>query len=424
MGAALQALELDKVSKRYRLGKIGSGTLSGDLQRYWQLMRGGEDPHLPLGSEAGSGSIWALKDVSLKVAQGEVLGLIGKNGAGKSTLLKLLSRVTIPSSGRICLRGQLSSLLEVGTGMHPELSGRENIFLNGAILGMSRSDIAARFDDMVDFSGCATFIDTPVKRYSSGMKVRLGFSVAAFLEPDIMVVDEVLAVGDAAFQKQAIARMQEVSSRGGRTVIFVSHNMASVRSLCTRAVWLDAGQIRLQGAVEKCISEYLGYASAPGRRSYDWHRDDAPQCPELRLCKARLSSPGKGDSAALSTDEDLLVQVVVEARQELDHLDCTLQVHSETGIFIAASSSMMQSKGGAIRAGESMEFLCRIPAHFFNQGVYRLGLLLVRDKNKTCLRLDDLFQISLATAPRARDSWMGTPASLLLPNFDWKSQKS
>lgn len=256
-------LKVENISKQYRLGVVGTGTLSHDLNRLWHKVRGKEDPYLTVGAVndrsavASSDYVWALKDINFEVKQGEILGIIGKNGAGKSTLLKILSRVTSPTTGSIKTRGRIASLLEVGTGMHPELTGRENVYLNGAILGMTKAEIASKIEEIIDFSGCEMYIDTPVKRYSSGMRVRLGFAVAAFLEPDILVVDEVLAVGDAEFQKKAIGKMQDISNTSGRTVLFVSHNMAAVRNLCTRTVVLKNGAITFKGETNEALQYYL-----------------------------------------------------------------------------------------------------------------------------------------------------------------------
>ncbi|WPY97915.1 ABC transporter ATP-binding protein [Christiangramia sp. OXR-203] len=256
-------LKAENISKQYRLGTVGTGSLQHDLNRWWHTLRGKEDPYLKVGgvndrsTKATEDYVWALRDINFEVKQGEVLGIIGKNGAGKSTLLKLLSRVTAPTTGSIKTKGRIASLLEVGTGFHGELTGRENIFMNGAVLGMSRAEIKNKLDEIIAFSGCEKYIDTPVKRYSSGMTVRLGFAVAAHLEPEILVVDEVLAVGDAEFQKKAIGKMQDLSTGEGRTVLFVSHNMASVKNLCSRAIQLKNGQVCKEGDVEKVIEHYL-----------------------------------------------------------------------------------------------------------------------------------------------------------------------
>ncbi len=259
------AIEFDHVGKQYRLGLVSTKTLSHDLDRWWKTaVLGKEDPYLKIGetndrSQAGNSEyVWALRDIDFKIEQGDVVGIIGKNGAGKSTLLKLLSKVTGPTTGVIRARGRIGALLEVGTGFHPEMTGRENIYMNGAIMGMTKHDIAQRLDEIISFSGCERYIDTPVKRYSSGMTVRLGFAVAAHLEPDILVVDEVLAVGDAEFQKKAIGKMQDVSRGEGRTVLFVSHNMASIRKLCHNGVVLKNGQVDFMGTADDCVDYYIG----------------------------------------------------------------------------------------------------------------------------------------------------------------------
>lgn len=264
----MKAIEFNHVGKQYRLGLVSTGTFSKDLNRWWAMnVRHQEDPYLRIGetnvrSQKGeSDFVWALRDINFCVEQGDVVGIVGKNGAGKSTLLKLLSRVTAPSIGEINICGRIASLLEVGTGFHPEMTGRENIYMNGAIMGMTKAEITRKFDEIVDFSGCERYIDTPVKRYSSGMKVRLGFSVAAHLEPEILVVDEVLAVGDAEFQKKAIGKMQDVSKGQGRTVLFVSHNMAAVRSLCQKGVVLRDGMTDFIGTADEAINHYLNTSS-------------------------------------------------------------------------------------------------------------------------------------------------------------------
>ena len=260
----MTAIEFENISKQYRLGLVSTGTLSHDLNRFWQtkvLRR--EDPYLKVGEvndrahKGASEYVWALKDINFKVEQGDVVGIIGRNGAGKSTLLKLLSRVTAPTTGTIRARGRIASLLEVGTGFHPEMTGRENIYMNGAIMGMSRAEITRKLDEIVDFSGCERYLDTPVKRYSSGMTVRLGFAIAAHLEPEILVVDEVLAVGDAEFQKKAIGKMQDVSRGEGRTVLFVSHNMESIKMLCSKGIVLQNGSIAMTGSAEDCVNHYI-----------------------------------------------------------------------------------------------------------------------------------------------------------------------
>ncbi len=256
-------IEFNNVGKQYILGTIGTGTLSQDLNRWWANIRGKEDPYLKIGEtndrtqKGDSRFVWALRDINFKVEQGDVVGIVGKNGAGKSTLLKILSRVTSPTTGDIKIKGRIASLLEVGTGFHPEMTGRENIFMNGSIMGMTKAEIKSKFDEIVDFAGVAKYVDTPVKRYSSGMMVRLGFAIAAHLEPEILVVDEVLAVGDAEFQKKAIGKMQDVSKGEGRTVLFVSHNMAAVKSLCDKGLVLQNGMISYRGSIDQSLLFYL-----------------------------------------------------------------------------------------------------------------------------------------------------------------------
>ncbi|MDP1842843.1 MAG: ABC transporter ATP-binding protein [Sediminibacterium sp.] len=256
-------IKVENLSKQYRLGDVGTGTLSHDLKRWWYKTRGKEDPYLQIGetndraTKGVSDYVWALKDINFEVKAGEVLGIIGRNGAGKSTLLKILSKTTTPTTGSIKVKGRIASLLEVGTGFHPELTGRENIYLNGAILGMTKREIQSKFDEIVDFSGVERYIDTPVKRYSSGMYVRLAFAVAAHLEPEILIVDEVLAVGDAEFQKKALGKMKDVSEKSGRTVLFVSHSMPTIKNICNSAFLLVDGTVYMQGTSDEVVDSYL-----------------------------------------------------------------------------------------------------------------------------------------------------------------------
>ena len=304
------AIEFEHVSKQYRLGLVSTKTLSHDIRRFWITnILGKEDPYLKIGetndraSKGTSEYVWALRDIDFKVEQGDVVGIIGKNGAGKSTLLKLLSRVTGPTTGTIRAHGRIGSLLEVGTGFHGEMTGRENIFMNGAILGMSRAEIQAKLDEIIDFSGCERYIDTPVKRYSSGMTVRLGFAVAAFLEPEILVVDEVLAVGDAEFQKKAIGKMKDVSQGEGRTVLFVSHNMASIKQLCKTGIVLENGMVKYTGGTNDAVNFYLdgyvsdvddvSFADCEGFKSF---RNDDGSSRELEILSVERLSPYKMDT--------------------------------------------------------------------------------------------------------------------------------
>lgn len=257
------ALKAENISKQYRLGQVGTGTLSHDLNRFWHQIRGKEDPYLKIGeandraTKGDSDYVWSLRDINFEIEQGDAVGIIGRNGAGKSTLLKLLSKVTKPTTGKIYTNGRIASLLEVGTGFHPEMTGRENVFLNGAILGMTRKEITRKFDEIVDFSGVERYIDTPVKRYSSGMYVRLAFAVAAHLESEILIVDEVLAVGDAEFQKKCLGKMGDVSKGEGRTVLFVSHDLNAVSQICNTGILLNKGIVEYNGKIRETVATYL-----------------------------------------------------------------------------------------------------------------------------------------------------------------------
>lgn len=302
-------IKVENLGKQYRLGQVGTGTLSHDLNRAWHRMRGKEDPYLKVGEmndrsvKGESEWIWALKDVSFEVMQGEVLGIIGKNGAGKSTLLKILSQITSPSLGEIKIKGRIAALLEVGTGFHPELTGRENVFLNGAVLGMSKAEITTKFDEIVDFSGVEKYIDTPVKRFSSGMLVRLGFAVAAHLEPEILIVDEVLAVGDVEFQNKCLGKMNEVS-KSGRTIIFVSHNMQAISQLCSRAILLENGTLTYNGDVKDAVKKYLSTSINTAGPVFDLSLlDDRKGNGFARFTKLEIMNKGKSESNFVIGDD-------------------------------------------------------------------------------------------------------------------------
>ncbi|KAA9332264.1 ABC transporter ATP-binding protein [Hymenobacter busanensis] len=319
------AIKVEDLGKMYRLGEIGTGTLSHDLNRWWAKMRGKEDPFAKIGetndrtTKGASDYVWSLKDVSFEVKQGEVLGIIGRNGAGKSTLLKILSRVTTPTTGQIKINGRIASLLEVGTGFHPELTGRENIFLNGAILGMTKAEIRSKFDEIVDFSGVERYIDTPVKRYSSGMYVRLAFAVAAFLEPEILIIDEVLAVGDAEFQKKCLGRIKDVSVNDGRTVLFVSHHLPSVKSLCTQALLLERGVVSVSGQVESVLEKY----QFSGNNKLAGSRYDLPASLPVYVKKwSVISDKNKSDNEHLCYTKDRVVfRIIIVSNKKVNNAE-------------------------------------------------------------------------------------------------------
>lgn len=327
------AIEFNNISKQYRLGLVSTRTLSHDLNRWWTVnVRGKEDPYLKIGEtndrtqKGMSEYVWALKNIDFKVEQGDVIGIIGRNGAGKSTLLKILSKITGPTTGTIKAKGRIGSLLEVGTGFHPEMTGRENIFLNGAILGMTKAEIARKLDEIVDFSGCERYIDTPVKRYSSGMTVRLGFAVAAFLEPEILVVDEVLAVGDAEFQKKAIGKMQDVSSGEGRTVLFVSHNMSSIQQLCKHGVLLKDGMVEKMGDVADVVDYYLSNMKTIN----DFNRNGNGNV---------LAKDFRMNTEKVELGEDLVIDVDLVAQRDTDIVDISFDILDEQGKQIAHVSN-------------------------------------------------------------------------------------
>ncbi len=331
-------LSVENISKQYQLGVFGSGTIGGDVQRWWYKIRGKEDPFLKIGetnvraTKSDSKFVWALKDINFEVKRGEVLGIIGKNGAGKSTLLKLLSRVTGPTTGSIRSRGRMASLLEVGTGFHPELTGLENIYLNGAILGMTKIEIKRKLEEIIDFSGVARYIDTPVKRYSTGMTVRLGFAVAAFLEPEILVVDEVLAVGDAEFQKKAIGKMKEVSEGGGRTVLFVSHNMASVRNLCTKGLVLENGIISYQSTADDAVNYYLKSSSESKNKKELAERKDRTGNGKIRIVNAEFYNKNNDLIEAAISGDFLRLRIHFDINQSVkDKLIVAFSIRDKNG---------------------------------------------------------------------------------------------
>ncbi len=332
-------IEFNNVGKQYILGSIGTGTLSQDLNRWWANIRGKEDPYLKIGEindrtqKSESRFTWALRDINFKVEQGDVVGIIGKNGAGKSTLLKILSRVTSPTTGDIKIKGRIASLLEVGTGFHPEMTGRENIFMNGSIMGMTKEEILSKFDEIVEFAGVAKYVDTPVKRYSSGMMVRLGFAIAAHLEPEILVVDEVLAVGDAEFQKKAIGKMQDVSKGEGRTVLFVSHNMAAVRSLCTRGVMLKNGMIDFMGNIPDTLNHYLKFGDSTQKERIIDNLKDSKET--LIINNIEINGTDLSESTILPNQHELKVKIEGRTLEEL-HYDIMLIFKNKDGMPLAS----------------------------------------------------------------------------------------
>lgn len=374
------AIEFNHVSKQYRLGLVSTKTLSHDIRRFWITnILHKEDPYLKIGevndraSRGNSDYVWALRDIDFKVEQGDVVGIIGKNGAGKSTLLKLLSRVTGPTTGTIRAHGRIGSLLEVGTGFHGEMTGRENIFMNGAILGMSRAEIQSKLDEIIDFSGCERYIDTPVKRYSSGMTVRLGFAVAAFLEPEILVVDEVLAVGDAEFQKKAIGKMKDVSQGQGRTVLFVSHNMASVKNLCKTGILLKNGMIDYMGDIDSTINRYLRIDS----------HDEATPLPERKDRKGTgvakfeeinlLNKSGRVNSVVIG--KPIAYELKIQADKEVKGANVIVSIYNSTGVVVASLYSEYVNGKVDLKKGLNT-VTCSVEYMPFQEGEYYINVLI------------------------------------------------
>lgn len=418
------AITLENVSKMYRLGQVGTGTLAHDLNRWWSRLRGKGDPFAKIGQEnnreqGGGEYVWALKDINLEVQQGEILGIIGCNGAGKSTLLKLLSRVTAPTTGRITVQGRMASLLEVGTGFHPELTGRENIFLNGAILGMTRAEIKKQFENIVDFSGCNKYIDTPVKRYSSGMYVRLAFAVAAHLEPDILIVDEVLAVGDADFQSKCLGKMSEVSREQGRTILFVSHNMGAVKQLCPNSVLMKHGAIAEIGPSQTVISSYMrGEGESLRQRFFKGEtsaHSDEVQLHEISICDAE----GSVDSA-IATDTELEVRIRYSIRKAIHNLRVAVLLMTGDGTEVLSTSDLMAPNANALRVPGEYVSICYLPALLLN----RLNYVVSVDFDVPCMRAilpphHVEFQVTELTVNQLGRTNAPSPSGIVHPLLEW-----
>ena len=426
------AIEFSHVSKQYRLGLVSTKTLSHDIRRFWITnVLGKEDPYLKIGetndraSKGNSEYVWALRDIDFKVEQGDVVGIIGKNGAGKSTLLKLLSRVTGPTTGTIRAHGRIGSLLEVGTGFHGEMTGRENIFMNGAILGMSRAEIQSKLDEIIDFSGCERYIDTPVKRYSSGMTVRLGFAVAAFLEPEILVVDEVLAVGDAEFQKKAIGKMKDVSQGQGRTVLFVSHNMTSVKSLCNTGILLENGMLKEMGPVEPIVAHYLRGNSEIDNYKH-WEK------PELvgggfELLEIGVRKRGGSYEDLMRVDNELEVVVKYRLTKSFDKFWLNFHMKNEQGDKMFSFSAVNEQVPNTKTPGV-YEQICYIPANFLNFGAYTLDLMAVTADGGIRHLIgdngDDILTFSVENKEIELGGWMYKEPGDITPHFEFVEKQT
>ncbi len=424
MGAA--AIRVDGLGKRYRIGGpakgyrtlreslMGAGAAS--LRAVKSLMRRGKP-------DTAAESFWALKDVSFEVGRGEVIGIIGRNGAGKSTLLKVLSRITDPTEGWADIHGRVGSLLEVGTGFHPELTGRENVFLNGAILGMRRDEVRRKFDDIVAFAEVERFIDTPVKRYSSGMYLRLAFAVAAHLEPEILIVDEVLAVGDAAFQKKCLGKMESVAGEG-RTVLFVSHDMTNIAVLCDSVLLLEGGRVRMAGSPTAVIEEYMRQSVA-ARPSIAWDMDSAPGDELARIVGVQASGrlADGGDSFALQGSVSLTVEFVVTA--DGLRLNPVFLVKNALGTTVFSTANYGEPQWGSKRyqAGR-YRAACRIPAHLLNEGRYSADVLLVQEMRTVRAAASAAVGFGIYDDGTTRGDYVGEWVGIVRPNCEWITEQA
>lgn len=406
-------ISVSNVSKQYRLGEVGTGSLQQDLNRWWHKLRGKDDPYLQVGdtnnrsTRSSSNYVWALRNISFEVQPGEVLGIIGRNGAGKSTLLKILSRITEPTTGSIAMQGRVASLLEVGTGMHPDLTGRENIYLNGAILGMTKKEITRKFDEIVDFAGVERYIDTPVKRYSSGMHVRLGFAVAAHLEPDILIVDEVLAVGDAEFQKKCLGKMREVSQADGRTILFVSHNLTAIKSICNKGLLLHNGTAISNKNVAEVVDEYLKIEKTQLLK--EWSLSDAPGTTEAKLLYAGTDN----DTGVFFLSEPLNITFKVWIKEQLQKTERNI---SFSLVVATIDGQVVFNVGSEILkiAGSTIETTCHIPANFLNDEFYTFRILLVEDTATVLFDIHNILQIKIEEKER-NSAWHGKWLGVVRP---------
>ena len=389
-------IKAENISKQYRLGQVGTGTISHDLNRFWHKIRGKEDPYLKIGetndraTKGDSDYVWSLRDINFEIEQGDAVGIIGRNGAGKSTLLKLLSRVTKPTTGSIYTKGRIASLLEVGTGFHPEMTGRENIYLNGAILGMTRKEITRKFDEIVDFSGVERYVDTPVKRYSSGMYVRLAFAVAAHLESEILIVDEVLAVGDAEFQKKCLGKMGDVSKGEGRTVLFVSHNMAAVKELCNQGILLNQGKIEYIGTATESVIEYQKGRNSNDSYFYEGSIENAIGNENIRI-KEFSVKPLSGDY--ISIESGAKVKLIFYNNRPNINLDATFELRSTDEVVVFHTGSLiyrnLDSKIGL------HEVTFDLPPHLLNAGNYYFKIIFGENQRYILFENDNLVSFSV-----------------------------
>lgn len=419
-----KVIKVENLSKAYQIGQFSTGTISRDIERWWALARGKEDPFLKIGetndrSKKGSSDVvWSLKDINFEVEKGEVLGIIGKNGAGKSTLLKVLSQVTTPTSGTIKMKGRISSLLEVGTGFHPELTGRENIYLNGAILGMTKSEVKRKFDEIVDFSGVERYVDTPVKRYSSGMYVRLAFAVAAHLESEILVVDEVLAVGDAEFQKKCIGKMGDISKGEGRTILFVSHILNMIKSLCEKTIFMEDGRINSIGQTEDIIQQYL----SSKKNTYKKYKSGEVGDNVVELQSAQILDKKNIQTNSFDFYEELLIEFTYKVKESGHRLDPNIHAFDQNGNYVFVASDYWSKK---IYEKGVYKSVTKIPGGLLNDGIYSIGIGLTSYPGTVVhiLEKDALtFELTEDISKRKMD-YMRKMPGVIRPELEWETYK-
>ena len=413
------ALKAENISKQYRLGQVGTGSLSHDLNRFWHQIRGKEDPYLKIGDsndrtqKGNSDYVWSLRDINFEIEQGDAVGIIGRNGAGKSTLLKLLSKVTKPTTGKILTNGRIASLLEVGTGFHPEMTGRENVFLNGAILGMTRKEITRKFDEIVDFSGVERYIDTPVKRYSSGMYVRLAFAVAANLESEILIVDEVLAVGDAEFQKKCLGKMGDVSKGEGRTVLFVSHNMTAVKELCSKGILLNQGLLNYQGDIANTIFEYQKSSQIQSSYLHSGSLDSALGNENIRILEFYVKPLNDG---FLDIDSGMKVKLRFYNFQENINLDTTFELRTYEESVVFHTGVLISTQNDSKKGEYTVEF--EIPKNLLNAGNYYFKLIFGMDQKVALFIANEIVGFEVENVKIGSN--ITTLPGIIRPNFDYK----
>lgn len=420
------AIKAEKLSKAYQIGEFSTGTISRDIERWWALTRGKEDPFLKIGEtnvrskKGGSNIVWSLKDLDFEVKQGEALGIIGKNGAGKSTLLKILSQVTTPTTGKVKMKGRVASLLEVGTGFHPELTGRENIFLNGAILGMTKAEVKKKFDEIVDFSGVERYIDTPVKRYSSGMYVRLAFAVAAHLDSEILIVDEVLAVGDAEFQKKCIGKMDDISKGEGRTILFVSHVLSMIKSLCKSTMILEDGRIHATGPSDIMIKEYL---SSKKQTSKVW--DKKPVGDHVaELISAKITDENGRNIEFIDFNKESYLEYTYKIKEDGVNFHPNIHVFDQNGNYVFVTSDDELYRSHKKRKGIYRSRI-KFPKQFFNTGIFSIGLALTSYPGTVIHFFENdaiTFEVKEDLGLR-ENSYTGPIPGVIRPKMDWETQK-